>query len=45
MFVLGTTEFDLPKERTTELYDSGRVPAEGFLAREQSSALVAQAGV
>ena len=39
---VGTTEFDLPKERAMALYDSGRAAAEGFLGGERS-APVAQA--
>src|ERR687898_2754545 len=31
---VGTTEFDLPRERALELYDSGRAAAEEFLSHE-----------
>ena len=31
---VGTTEFDLPKERAMELYDSGRAGAEEFLTHK-----------
>lgn len=34
---VGTTEFDLPKERAMALYDSGRAAAEGFLGGERSA--------
>jgi len=31
---VGTTEFDLPRERAMELYESGRAAAEEFLSHE-----------
>jgi NTE family protein len=33
---VGTTEFDLPRERAMKLYDSGRAAAEKFLSRKQA---------
>jgi len=34
---VGTTEFDLSKERAMELFDSGRIAAEEFLAEYQQT--------
>jgi hypothetical protein len=33
---VGTTDFDLPRERAVELYESGRAAAEEFLSHERA---------